>query len=246
MSEEFTPIRQQYLEIKKQYPDTIVFFRLGDFYETFDEDAETTSRELDLVLTSRNVAKGVRVPMAGIPYHAVENYLSRLIDKGYHVAICEQIGNQPAKGLFEREVVRVVTPGTLIEPGLLKSDSNNYLMAACVENDKIGIAYADITTGEFAGTQIQSADITADLQSEITRLNPAEILIAQSFDLPLSENLHITRVPDYNFEPLRCTELLRDHFQVATLDGYGLKENSLPVRAAAAYCNIYRTINLQV
>ena len=232
MSEEFTPIRQQYLEIKKQYPDTIVFFRLGDFYETFDEDAETTSRELDLVLTSRNVAKGVRVPMAGIPYHAVENYLSRLIDKGYHVAICEQIGNQPTKGLFEREVVRVVTPGTLIEPGLLKSDSNNYLMAACVENDKIGIAYADITTGEFAVTQIQSADVTADLQSEITRLNPAEILVAQSFDLPLSENLHITRVPDYNFEPLRCTELLRDHFQVATLDGYGLKENSIPVRAA--------------
>ena len=120
MTEDVTPIRQQYLDIKRQYPDTIVFFRLGDFYETFDEDAETTSRELDLVLTGRNVAKGVRIPMAGIPYHAVENYLSRLIDKGYHVAICEQMGDQPQKGLFPREVVRVVTPGTITEPGLLK------------------------------------------------------------------------------------------------------------------------------
>ncbi len=120
MTEDVTPIRQQYLDIKRQYPDTIVFFRLGDFYETFDEDAETTSRELDLVLTGRNVAKGVRIPMAGIPYHAVENYLSRLIDKGFHVAICEQMGDQPQKGLFPREVVRVVTPGTIIEPGLLK------------------------------------------------------------------------------------------------------------------------------
>ena len=108
MPEDITPIRQQYLEIKRKYPDAILFFRLGDFYETFDQDAEIASRELDIVLTSRSVAKGVRVPMAGIPYHAVENYLSRLIDKGHHVAICEQVGDQPIKGLFPREVVRVV------------------------------------------------------------------------------------------------------------------------------------------
>src|SRR4030066_401927 len=103
MTEDVTPIRQQYLDIKRQYPDTIVFFRLGDFYETFDHDAEITSRELDIVLTSRGVSKGTRIPMAGIPYHAVENYLSRLIEAGYHVAICEQIGEQPQKGIFPRQ-----------------------------------------------------------------------------------------------------------------------------------------------
>ena len=129
-----TPVRRQYLEIKRQYPDAIVFFRLGDFYETFDQDAEIAARELEIVLTSRNVAKGSRVPMAGIPYHAVENYLARLIDRGYHVAICDQVGDQPIKGLVPRKVVRVVTPGTIIEPGLLKSDANNYLASVIIEN----------------------------------------------------------------------------------------------------------------
>ena len=138
MTEDVTPIRQQYLEIKRQYPDTILFFRLGDFYETFDQDAETASRELDLVLTGRNVAKGMRVPMAGIPYHAVENYLARLIEKGFHVAICEQVGDQPVKGLFPREVVRVVTPGTVIEPGLLKGDRNNYLVGIAISDKAAG------------------------------------------------------------------------------------------------------------
>src|SRR5512139_1868778 len=151
-TEDISPIRKQYLEIKRHYPDTILFFRLGDFYETFDQDAETASRELDIVLTSRNVAKGSRVPMAGIPHHAVENYLARLIERGYHVAICEQVGDQPTRGLFPRKVVRVVTPGTVIEPGLLPGDSNNYL--ACVVlsapagagslPEKAGVAYVDI------------------------------------------------------------------------------------------------------
>src|SRR5665811_2229557 len=106
MTDDITPFRQQYLDIKRQYPDSILFFRMGDFYETFDQDAEITSRELDIVLTGRNVAKGMRIPMAGIPYHAVDNYLSKLIVHGYHVAICEQVGDQPAKGIFPREVVR--------------------------------------------------------------------------------------------------------------------------------------------
>jgi len=135
MSDEFTPIRKQYLDIKRQYPNAILFFRLGDFYETFDQDAETASRELDIVLTSRNVAKGVRVPMAGIPHHAAENYLARLIERGYHVAICEQVGEQPVKGLFPRQVTRVVTPGTIIEPGLLPGDANNYLSAFLIEEN---------------------------------------------------------------------------------------------------------------
>jgi DNA mismatch repair protein MutS len=121
-----TPIRKQYLHIKQQYPDAILFFRLGDFYETFDEDAEIAARELDIVLTSRNVAKNQRVPMAGVPYHAVEGYIARLITKGYKVAICEQVGAVPKKGLVPREVVRVVTPGTVVEPSLLEEKKNNY------------------------------------------------------------------------------------------------------------------------
>ena len=131
-----SPVRQQYLEIKRQYPDAILFFRLGDFYETFDQDAEITARELDIVLTSRSVAKGVRVPMAGIPHHAAENYLSRLIERGYHVAICEQVGDQPVKGLFARQVTRVVTPGTVVEPGLLPGDANNYLVSVVASTDE--------------------------------------------------------------------------------------------------------------
>ena len=127
MPDDITPIRQQYLEIKRDYPNTILFFRLGDFNETFDEDAQLTARELDIVLTSRPIGKGLRAPLAGIPYHALDNYLTRLIEKGYHVAICEQVGDQPIKGIFPRKVVRVVTPGTIIEPGLLPGDSNNYL-----------------------------------------------------------------------------------------------------------------------
>ena len=130
-----SPIRQQYLDIKKKYPYSMVFFRLGDFYETFDEDARTASRELDIVLTSRNVAKGLRVPMAGIPHHAVENYLSRLIKKGYHVAICEQVGDH-LPWSFSARGVRVVTPGTVVEPGLLSAGVNNYLCSLVTSKQK--------------------------------------------------------------------------------------------------------------
>src|SRR5664280_1704130 len=162
MAEDVTPIRQQYLEIKRQYPDAILFFRLGDFYETFDQDAETAARELDIVLTSRPIGKGLRAPLAGIPYHAIENYLARLIEKGYHVAICEQVGDQPAKGIFPRKVVRVVTPGTIIEAGLLPGDSNNYLTSIVFEGGRAGIAYVDISTGEFAVTELDApADSSA-------------------------------------------------------------------------------------
>ena len=166
-----TPLRQQYLDIKRQHPDAIVFFRLGDFYETFDEDAKITSRELDIVLTSRPVSKGVRVPMAGIPHHAVENYLSRLIDKGYHVAICEQVADEPEDGLVPREVVRVVTPGTVIEPGLLQHHQNNYLATAFYQDNRAGMAYVDISTGEFAATELSGKDIHNQIRSEFFRLN---------------------------------------------------------------------------
>lgn len=232
MPEDVTPIRQQYLDIKKQYPDTIVFFRLGDFYETFDNDAHITSRELDIVLTSRNVAKGQRIPMAGIPYHAAENYLSRLIDKGYHVAICEQVGEQPARGLFPREVVRVVTPGTVIEPGLLSSDENNFLAAVRIDGNVLSVAYADITTGEFAVTEFESYDPISDLRSEVVRLNPAEILMPESMKLNGSLTNHTTSLPDWRFDTGRCRETLLRKMGVTTLDGFGLEQMPLAIQTS--------------
>ena len=226
--EDVTPIRQQYLDIKRQHPNAILFFRLGDFYETFDEDAEITARELDIVLTSRPVGGGTRVPLAGIPYHAVENYLSRLIEKGYHVAICEQIGEAPKKGLFPREVVRVVTPGTIVEPGLLPGDANNYLVAIFVDEASAGIAYADITTGEFAASQLN----IETMRAELMRLHPAEILHPEDFSLNNNFPGHSTPWPAWRFEPGRCEEAILTHFQAAALDGFGLKGKNLAIRAA--------------
>ena len=222
--EDLTPIRQQYLDIKKKYPDSILFFRLGDFYETFDRDAEITSRELDIVLTSRAVKKGNRVPMAGIPFHAVENYLSRLIEKGYHVAICEQMGDQPQKGLFPREVVRIVTPGTVIEPTLLDQQKNNYLFCFLIDGDKAGIAFTDITTGEFSATEISGGEILAQVRSEITRLQPAEILISGRIQDANGEIGHLTHLEEWRFEKTRCSQVLLKHFSVASLDGFGLRD----------------------
>jgi len=242
-SDDISPIRKQYLEIKRQYPDAILFFRLGDFYETFDQDAEIASRELDIVLTSRNVAKGNRVPMAGIPHHAAENYLARLIEKGFHVAICEQVGEQPVKGLFPRQVTRVVTPGTVIEPGLLPGDANNYL-ACVVLGDAIdnpdtpggalqhaGVAYVDITTGEFSATELSSPEIQATLRAELARLNPAEVLfpLGQAFGEFLPG--HTTPWTAWRFELGRCQETILQHFDAASLDSFGLRGLSLAVRA---------------
>jgi DNA mismatch repair protein MutS len=233
MTDDLTPIRKQYLDIKKQYPNTIVFFRLGDFYETFDEDARTTSRELDIVLTGRKVAKDVKIPMAGIPHHAAENYLSRLIEKGYHVAICEQVGDAPINGLFHRKVVRIVTPGTIVEPGLLKGDGNNYLAAIFMDSNGGSIAYVDITTGEFYATQFSGEDILSQLRAELMRLHPAEVIHpeSQAFNLP-ELTLNLSPLADWHFDLNRNIEKLKSHFQVASLDGYGLKGQVLAVRTA--------------
>lgn len=234
MTKSTTPIRQQYLDIKSQYPDEIVFFRLGDFYETFDKDAEITSRELDIVLTSRNVAKGKRVPMAGIPYHAIENYLARLIEKGYHVAICEQVGEQPQKGIFPRKVVRVVTPGTVIEPGLLQGKGNNYLASFSIRKLKGGIAYLDITTGEFYAAEFESDDPASIIRDELLRLNPAEILKSEDTELPPGYMGHISHWPSWRFETKHCKETMLRQFNVATLDGFGLRDLHIAVQAAGA------------
>jgi DNA mismatch repair protein MutS len=226
--DDVTPIRQQYLDIKHDYPNTILFFRLGDFYETFDEDAEITARELDIVLTSRPVGKGVRAPLAGIPYHAVENYLARLIEKGYHVAICEQVGDQPSKGIFPRKVVRVVTPGTVTEPGLLPGDSNNYLASVILDERSASVSYVDITTGEFAVTELP----LEALRAEVTRLHPAEILIPDNQTLNDGIQGHLTPYPAWKFEPGKCEETLLAHFNASTLEGFGIKGHSLAIRSA--------------
>jgi len=239
-NDDITPVRQQYLEIKRNHPNEILFFRLGDFYETFDEDAEITARELDIVLTSRPVGKGVRAPLAGIPYHAVENYLARLIEKGYHVAICEQVGDQPTKGIFPRKVVRIVTPGTVVEPGLLPGDANNYLAAVFLDEKSAAVAYADITTGEFAVTELSAEAVRA----ELTRLRPAEILHPDSLTLGergWGEGLgHLTPLPAWRFEPGKCEETLLAHFKAGSLDGFGIKGHGLAIRAAGVIVQYLR------
>ncbi|MEX1247822.1 MAG: DNA mismatch repair protein MutS [Anaerolineales bacterium] len=237
VDERISPVRQQYLEIKRQYPQAILFFRLGDFYETFDADAELVARELDIVLTSRNVAKGVRVPLAGVPYHAAEGYLAKLIANGHHVAICEQVGEEPVKGLMPRQVVRIVTPGTVVEPGLLRGDANNYLTAVVIEEGRAGLAYADLTTGEFAATELEGE---VALRAELGRLTPAEILHPDTktggFQALPYENLagHLSPWTAWRFEPGRCKEALLAHFKTAGLKAYGLADKPLATQAAGA------------
>ena len=247
MPDDLTPIRRQYLEIKREYPGTILFFRLGDFYETFDDDAEITARELDIVLTSRPIGKGQRAPLAGIPYHAVDNYLARLMQKGYHVAICEQVGEEPVGGIFPRKVVRVVTPGTIIEPGLLHGDANNYLAAVVVSDPLPGspattpvlaaLAHADITTGEFAVIELPLDSLAA----ELSRLRPAEIIQPDGQLWPEASTSHITAWPAWRFEPGKCEQALLVQFKAATLDGFGLKGRILATRAAGAILQYLQT-----
>jgi DNA mismatch repair protein MutS len=231
-----TPVRKQYLAIKKQYPDAILFFRLGDFYETFDEDAEAIAKALDIVLTSRKVDKSRRVPMAGVPHHAAENYIARLIKAGFKVAICEQIGSEPIKGLVPRQVTRVITPGTVVEGALLSDTENNYLAAIVWESDRAGLAYTDITTGEFAVTQLQGHAIERKIFNEISRLKPAEIITPDGTIPPGLVNLDIpkTSYAAWRFDLEQARQELQQHFGVATLDGFGLNGKPPAVQAAGA------------
>ena len=237
-----TPVRRQYLQIKRQYPDAIVFFRLGDFYETFDHDAELAAKELDLVLTSRPVAKGERVPMAGVPHHAAESYIARLVAKGYHVAICDQIGSQPVKGLVPRDVVRVVTPGTIVEPELLAGKRNNYLAAVAADDasKRYGLAYADISTGEFATTQVNGPEARVRLLDELHRLAPAELVLpelaqdAAGWSEVRAAAPSASYLPNWRFEEGNGRVALQSHFGVSTLAGYGCDGQPEAVRAAGA------------
>jgi DNA mismatch repair protein MutS len=173
-----SPVRTQYLQIKRQYPDALLFFRMGDFYEMFDEDAEIIARELEIALTRRDFGRGEKSPMAGIPHHAADGYIARLVSKGYRVAVCEQTSDPAlSKGLVDREVLRIVTPGTVIDPAMLAAKRNNFLASVVVGRDAVGIAYVDITTGEFAATQFSTHEPEVALQQELARVGPAEVIV---------------------------------------------------------------------
>jgi len=231
-----TPLRRQYLHIKKRFPDAIVLFRLGDFYETFDDDAKIVSSVCDIVLTSRPVGKGQRVPLAGVPYHAVEGYLARLIAAGYKVAIVEQVERERSKGLMGREVVRVVTPGTVVEPALLQEKRNNYLAAIAFQGNRAGLAYVDITTGEFKTTQFDGTQAIQEAWQELERLQPAEVLISDKESLAgeLLNRYNFSQYADWHFDHGNAEHALLEHFGVASLDGYGCAGLPLAVSAAGA------------
>jgi DNA mismatch repair protein MutS len=240
-----SPIRRQYLDTKRRYPDAILLFRLGDFYETFDDDARILSSELEIALTGREMGRGERVPLAGIPYHAAEGYIARLIAKGYKVAICEQLGTTPVRGLVPREVVRVITPGTLVEDTLLPSRANNYLASVVASFGGAAIALADISTGEFLATEIHQEQWEGLLTSELERVSPAECIVArvqteyEALVGLLPRGCFVTQ-RDIPTSQAVSERLLKDHFAVATLDGLGLTSAPLAARAAAALLSYLR------
>ena len=224
-----TPARLQYLKIKEQYSEEILFFRMGDFYETFDDDAEIVSRVLEIALTSREFGKSNRIPMAGIPYHALNNYLGRLINKGYKVALCEQVSDVgESKGPVERKVVRVVTAGTVIEDSMLDPKTNNYLAAIVVSGNQAGLSYADITTGQFYTSQIP----IDKLEAQLSILAPGETLVNDACTLNLS-NTYISNLPKVSESIEVSTEALQSHFKVHSLDSFGLTNSPLAIQAAA-------------
>ena len=244
-----TPVRRQYLRVKSAHPDAIVLFRMGDFYETFDGDAELAAKELEITLTSRSMGKDTKVPMAGVPAHALEPYLARLIKKGHKVAICEQLTDPSAsRGLVERDVVRVVTPGTVFESSLLDENANNYLAALVEEGDRVGLAYVDITTGEFVAAQL----VREQLYPELARISPAEILIPAGDTLPQwlpeEERLRLTAIGDdghgpslpivqvnpASFDLDLASDALLSHYDIHTLESFGCENLPLVTRAAGA------------
>ncbi len=241
MTSNLTPMMRQYLEIKSDYADAILFFRLGDFYEMFMEDAVTASRVLDITLTSRNKGSSEEVPLCGIPYHSCQPYIAKLVENGFKVAICEQVEDpRAAKGIVKREVVRVVTPGLVVDTDTLQPKENNYLMAlAPGAGDRWGIAVLDITTGEFRVTETGDRE---GLSSEITAVNPREVLLPENgngreIQRLLSGQLAgrmVNPVPEWVFEPDRAAGLLKDFFNCSSLEAFGCAQLPGAVRAAGA------------
>lgn len=237
---EVTPMMQQYLLTKKEYEDCILFYRLGDFYEMFFRDAEIVSKELELTLTGKSCGLKERAPMCGVPFHAVDTYLSRLVKKGYKVAICEQVEDPRfSKGLVKREVTRIVTPGTNLDPAAMDETRNNYLMCAVYLDEKVGIASCDVSTGDFFVTEVDDGKRMLD---EANRFQPTELLLNESFEISgihteeLKDRLHAaisTLSPDYFSDEIAKREL-SDHFKVHSIEGLGLLEYPAGLVAAGA------------
>ncbi|MCH7736502.1 MAG: DNA mismatch repair protein MutS [Chloroflexi bacterium] len=235
-----TPIRRQYLKIKGEHPDAILLFRMGDFYETFDDDAVLAAKELEITLTSRSMGKGLRVPLAGVPVHALDTYLTRLIKKGHKVAICEQVSDPAtSKGLVDREVVRVVTPGTVLESALLDQKTNNYLAAVSQAEGRAGLAYVDITTGQFSATELALHELPLELE----RIEAAEVLVPDSGEPPTwtdpgnngaGPSYELTPVEPRTFHLDEARQALLSHYGILTLESFGCEGMDLAVAAAGA------------
>ena len=238
-----TPLMSQYKEIKEQNKDNLLFFRLGDFYEMFFDDAVIASKELGLTLTSRNREKGQDVPLAGVPYHSVSSYIAKLVNKGYKVAICEQVEDpKSVKGIVKREVVRVITPGTVIDTDYLDEKSNNYLMGIKIDGNRGAIAYVDITTGEFKASELEGEDIIFKLLGEINKTAPKEILLEEkTYDKYYNELKKYNSLSDVNVskitEKRKCEDYLKDYFKVISLESFGLKDKKMAVTISATVLN---------
>lgn len=240
MSNELTPMMKQYMQTKEEYKDCILFYRLGDFYEMFFDDALTASKELEITLTGKNCGLEERAPMCGIPYHAVDSYLNRLVSKGYKVAICEQVEDpKTAKGIVKREVIRVVTPGTNLDTQGLDETKNNYIMCIVYMSDRYGLSVADVTTGEYLVTELDSQ---TKLMDELYKFMPSEIVCNEAFymsglDLDdLKNRLHmaIYSLEAWYFDDALCRETLQEHFKVASLEGIGLSDYECGMIASGA------------
>ena len=237
---ELTPMMKQYMQTKEEYKDCILFYRLGDFYEMFFDDALTASKELEITLTGKNCGLEERAPMCGIPYHAVDSYLNRLVSKGYKVAICEQVEDpKTAKGIVKREVIRVVTPGTNLDTQGLDETKNNYIMCIVYMADRYGLSVADVTTGEYLVTELDSQ---TKLMDELYKFMPSEIVCNEAFymsglDLDdLKNRLHmaIYSLEAWYFDDALCRETLQEHFKVASLQGIGLSDYECGMIASGA------------
>ena len=236
-----TPMMQQYLELKEKYSDCLLFFRLGDFYEMFFEDALTASRELEIVLTGRDCGLAERAPMCGVPYHSVNSYINKLISKGYKVAICEQLEDPAlAKGLVERDVIRVITPGTVIEEQMLPDNANNYIVSVFASNGVFELAYCDVSTGDFYVSEITGEHFQQEFMDNIARIEPREIianefLFTREFIMKwLGSRYYVEKKEQKFFDIERGQRTLLEHFKVATLTGYGVSDNSMMAAAAGA------------
>ena len=234
----YTPMMEQYFKIKQEYQHCILFYRLGDFYEMFFEDAITASKELEITLTGRDCGQEERAPMCGVPFHSADSYIARLIDKGYRVAICEQVEDpKSAKGIVRRDVIRVITPGTVLDTNVLDESKNNYIMALYENKVGFGVASCDVSTGEFSVTSFNETEGNKVID-EIARFSPKEVITSKEFSLTEQIkricDVSISEYNSWSFESQNADICLCNHFKTLNLDGFGLSADKLSISAAGA------------